>query len=932
LDIIAIYAHKDRDLNNIFVKYQKKNPNNYIELIEKYSPYVSSNLSLVQDISFSDIMYNLKSNPEVTKSTTNLMKYLRAAKKQVSTLTALKDITGEWDTLTAMRNLSIFADYCVDITLNMLIKEAFQEGKITSPDLNKSGISVIAIGKLGSQELNYSSDIDLIFIYDISKNNLVRRSEIVEHYNLIAEKLSDILNKLTTDGYVFRVDTKIRPDPTITTIAVDIDFAENYYKRFAQSWEKTTMLKARHISGDYSVGRDFLKFIDNWIWNKIPDSNEILNLTAVQEYNAVKENDEYIDIKHNHYCIRDIELFVKTNQIINSTPDNKIKTSNTVTAIKDLYNANIISQDDSEKLANIYLYLRDIEHRMQMREDKQAYRIYKDKDSIEELALFMGYNNGSDFINYFDAARTEIKEIFKKPVCSKTKIVKAKQDFIFSGLNDNEGTIDTLSKLGFRHPKRITSAVRNWLYGRYDITGNEQAKYKIIETLPILLKSMSKTFNPDNAFKYFDKLIKNMPEGLPIFSLFIKRNDHMHVITKILGSSDAIAEYMCNNPKVINEVISKDYQRTMQSYDELNYELTFELNKSSDYKDKIKILKNFVNNKKFHTCVRVLLNFSTIEYASKYLSDIAEIAIKSILPYIHEDFEKIYGKIEDSEFALIAIGSLGAKYFTPNSDLDFIPIYNLDGYSLKSDGDISLYSDEYYTKFMQKIITDISTSGIYEIDPRIRPEGDKGPIASSLSNFIKYQLEHEDSWEYMSVVKGIIISKDEKIKRLIKHEIGKIISTPKDENLLKNYMLKQRNEIKERFPARSIWDIKYIDGGLLDISFIIKYLTLKSESIDTNQNSPVKALEKLIEHKVIKEKDAKKLIETYLLLQRLNFFLKMLGCFPLIPQDLSEQAKKIICEHIMEDKNSYSIDKLEEKIIHSIAHTQSIYDELFALN
>ena len=924
---------KDRDLSNIFVKYQKKKTSEYKELIEKYSPYLSANLNIAKNLKFSDIMYNLKTNPNTLKTKNSLMESLRHAKKQASILTAINDISDKWNTQTSMTNLSIFADFCVELALKFVINEAHKRAEIENNDINKSGISVIAIGKLGSYELNYSSDIDLIFIYDKKKSSIKNKQNAEKVFIKIAEEVSEILNKLTKNGYVFRVDTKIKPDMTSSALAIDIDFAKHYYTNFSQTWEKTTMLKARFITGDFRTGNEFIGFLDKWLWNKELSDENILNLLDIQEYNAHKENDEHINIKFDPYRIRDIELFVKTNQLINSPQQDKIKTSNTLEAIKFLSKAEIISKNDAKKLTNIYLFLRDIEHRLQMIDDKQTYQIYRDKETLCNFAKFMGYKTKEEFLGYLETAKIEAKEIFNKPIGKASNIIKPSNRLIFSGINDNEETLKILTYMGFKHPRKITSAIKNWLYGRYDIAKDEQTRYKMIEIIPDLLQAISKSYNPDNAFDYFNKLLQNTNKRSSIFSLFIKEPHYMKLIANALGSSKEIAEYIITDPDIIQKIVSSDFFKPLQSFEELEIELRASLKDTKNYKEALNTTSEFVKNKKFQAGINVINKTTKILYASKFLSDVAEATVTCILPYIHKEFEKEYGYFNNGKFALIAIGSLGAKQFSPHSDLDFIPIYHLDSYNVKSNGKTRLNPNEYYIKLMQKIINDFSLKEIkiYEVDPRIRPEGDTGPIASSLKNFIEYQNKHEDSWEYTSLIKGRILSKDKEMKPLILKEIGKIISTPKDTHLLNKYMLKQRSEIKERFKARSIWDIKYIDGGILDISFIAKYLILNSCVTNANSNGLILSLEKLIKYKLIDEDKGKALLSSYKLLQKTNFFLKLVGNFPFNPKNISEKSQKIMCDYILGDKNTYSIEDLEGKISLSLAISKQIFDEVFIL-
>jgi len=912
-------------LNIIFNKYKKNTKDKYLYLIEKCSPYLTSNLHFIDNLEFENFFHNTEKLLQNDVSTEVLMHNLRIAKKQFSTLTAVKDLRNEWDDLTIMSKLSQFADLCINITLNHLITLAFKDGKLPSPEIENSGISIIALGKLGSKELNYSSDIDLLVLFN--------KEDYKDVYVEITKKLVNILNMLTKDGYVFRVDLRIRPEPENNDLAVSLKTAKKYYMNSEQDWERTAMIRARHVAGDALLSKDFLLTIENWLWRKELDTQAIQSIYALQKQINSKQTikNSALNIKLDQGGIRTLETFVQALQLIHGGNNPDLRVSNITSALTELSIENLISEQTCETLTHCYLFLRNTEHRLQMQEDSRTHTLPEGEEELEIFVAFMGYPSVDSFMQDLNEVRNSVQEICLKS--SSSKIIYLCGNMLFTGIEDDAETLENLYKIGFNHPKRITSSIRNWLQGKYPSTAGEANHHKITEVVPSLLYSMSRTSTPDYAFANFDEFLSRFSEDTNIFSIFANSTQKMNAIINIMGTSPIMASHILAHPRLLGDVLSQGYLEYFSELDVLKNELSDILMEEKNYDEAINSVIRFVNEKKFHAGTHILEGATSITQISKYLSDIAETAISCLLPYIQEEFEKTHGKFKSGEFALILMGSLGAQQFSTDSDLDMIPIYKVDEKEAQSDGKVPLSPSIYYIRLTQKIINALSTyneSGkLYEVDPRLRPEGEKGPIASRFENFIQYQKDNPWTWEYINLTRCRIISPNYDLERALQYEFNKIILAPKDKKILKENILKRQKEISERFSPKNKWDLKYTLGGMMDIVIITQYLILLNANPKINSNNTVKAIENLVNANILAKNTGEILIKSYKLLQTTNCLLKLTGCFPFNPEFVSDKTKKTIANIVLKKEYSDSFNFLEEKIDYAVKTCHAIYQETF---
>ena len=913
-----------------------------------YSPYLYQ--CLRQDIPFlisiltkrpDDILKDLLDQVEYLKTEDNieiLMQKLRRAKKSISLLTGVYDLSGKWTLEDVTRSLSGFAERSVQAATCFLLRKAHHNGHIILPNLNDpeqgSGFIVLGIGKLGGYELNYSSDIDLIIVFDEYRVKTEHPENLSYAFVRMTRELIRILEERTPDGYVFRTDLRLRPDPGSTPLAVSFTAAEIYYGSLGQNWERAAMIKSRPLAGDNITANDFQKLMRSWIWRKnldfatIQDIHSIKRQINTQSQKKKKSFSSILsyNVKLDHGGIREIEFFVQTQQLIYGGRNPEIRQPDTINALKALLNKELISTQAEEDLINAYGFLRNTEHRLQMIDDQQTHSLPSTPESLETFSKFMGYKNSDNFIKDLKKHVTLVKEHYKALFEESPKL-SDKGNLVFTGTEDDPETLKTIEDMGFSDSSRISSIIRGWHHGRYQATHSNRARQILTEITPSLLKSFGQTAHPDEAFLHFDHFLGKLPTGIPIFLLFQAKTELMEVIAEIMGTAPSMAHHLSFHPEILDGLITQDYFGQTPNKEDLKRSLDLQLSTANDYQDILDLIRRWARDMRFQAELHILQSLSPIDECTLFLSNIADISLNTIFPHVQKEFEKKYGLIEKGEFAIIALGQMGAQHMAINSDLDLIAIYDCPNQDAQSNGDKKLPISQYYTRLMQRFISAVSAptaeGKLYEIDMRLRPTGNAGPLAISLERFNEYHKKESWVWEHMSLLRARIILGNKPISKKIDESIYAILTLPRRKKELKSEVIEMYDRIQENFGTSMPWNLKYREGGLIDILFIIQFLQLlhahKNPKVicrDTRQS-----LKLLKENKLISLDTEKELSESFNLLFLLRNFLRLSieGTFE------SNKAPQALNEKLAEIAGTKNIKELENKIAMLTATTHKHY-------
>ena len=819
-----------------------------------------------------------------------IMRALRQAKKRASLLIAVADLSGHWSVEQVTAALTDFADAALQTAISWLLADAARSGKVKLVDaaapLQSCGYVALAMGKQGAYELNYSSDIDLIILYDPFTPLLDDPAEAATFFVRFTRRLVQLMQDVTEDGYVFRTDLRLRPDPRATQVAISIEAAAIYYENQGQNWERAAMIKARSAAGDVALGEEFLDRLKPYIWRKYLDFAAIADVQSLKrQIHAVKGHGEIKVRGHNLKLgrggIREIEFFVQTQQLIAGGRNPKLRGRGTLAMLDHLAEAQWITPQAADELKAAYRFLRTIEHRVQMVNDEQTHSLPVDDAPFESLARFSGFESG-------DAFDAEIRRTLECVLGHYARLFESAEELgtdagslVFTGGEDDPETIETLSRMGYRSPSEVSATIRGWHFGRYAATRSARAREILTELMPRLLTSLAAMGDADLAFMAFDKFLGGLPAGVQLFSLLKANPRLLDLLAMILGSAPRLAEQLSRRPKVLDAVLDPGFFGAMPTAGQMGQVIASAMPPGIPLDEAVDRARIVGKEQAFRIGVRVLSETVSAVDAGTAFSQLAGLLLTHLHAAVLEDLEQRHGKVPGGRSAVIAMGKLGGREMTAGSDLDLVIIYDAAEGVEMTDGAKPLSINQFYARMTQRLISALSAPTaegvLYEVDMRLRPSGSKGPVAASLSSFRSYHHESAWTWEKLAMTRARPICGDESLMAALSAEIAAALCEARDaEATVKDVVDMRRLMIREQ-GSTGLWDIKRARGGLVELEFIAQTLQLLSAPanpsvLDTNT---LAALEKLWRAGVIDAADHVALKEAGLLYHRLTQVLRL---------------------------------------------------------
>lgn len=935
-----------------FPKYRqnKTSVSHWQQLVESYSHYLAFLSQQNPDITPDrpdELFEKLLTDATKQLGTKNadVMKILRQTKSKCALLFASADLSGVWGDLDVMHHLSRLADFCVTAALRHLLLKHHADKNIKLKNIKKPeegcGIAVIALGKWGAYELNYSSDIDLMVIFDPAKAPVADADEVQNFFVRLTRDLARMIDHATEDGYVFRTDLRLRPDPGAMPLAVSIGTAEIYYGSMGQNWERAAMIKARVASGDASVGADFMRIMHAWIWRKN------LDFAAIQDIHSIKRqiNSKHaqpktgknpwagFNVKLGHGGIREIEFFAQTQQLIFGGREPQLRTPQTLTALKALADTGHITKKQADTLHDAYLFLRHTEHRLQMQEDRQTHSLPLQEPAFKKFAAFAEFDNEAALIKALEKHTGAVKKLYQS-LFTEAPNLSITGNLVFTGVEDDPETLLTLNDMGFKAPEKITAAIRGWHHGRYRAMRSERARQILTELIPLLLQTLGKTPHPDDAFLRFDAFLMKLPSGVPIFSMFAQNPRVMELVATVMGSAPALAEALGTHPQVLDGVLSKDFFGRLPTLDVLKKELARHLSFSKDYQDILDDTRKWAREKRFHAGIHILQNLSPDAATSLYFSDIAETVVSTLLPYVQEDFARQHGTFKTGELIIVAMGSFAGRHMFADSDLDIIALYKTAPKEKASNGAKPLPPNAYYIRLVQRIISAISAptaeGALYTVDMRLRPAGDDGPLAAQFDGYFDYQRKDAWVWEHMSLIRSRIVYGEPETIAAFEDEKLKILTAPRDDKKLKTDMRTMRQKIDKKFGSKDPWMLKYASGGIMDIMFATHYLMLK-HAPDTKgilHQDLGAGLEAMYKKKLLSQKDFKSLHTAISAILSAQGFLRLTAEIPFKPDAAAPALLSGLAQRV--SGKTATFKTLAKEMKTTMKAAADVYKDIFA--
>ena len=860
--------------------------------------------------------------------------YLRLQKSRIALLLAMGDVEKSYKLGTITSGLSRFADLCLDILLCFIVHNRMRRGDLEWPkgeeqppcvDLVRNcGLTILALGKLGGFELNYSSDIDLIVLYDSQRVPDTGKRMLGDLCVRITRDLVRAMEDHSAFGYIFRTDLRLRPDPGSTPLALSVIAAENYYQTIGQTWERSAFIKARPCAGDLKVGFQFLEFMIPFIWRKNMDFTALEDIQNMK--NMIHEHhhhEEYklagYDVKLGHGGIREIEFFAQMHQLILGGRDYNLRTIATLDTLSILKSNAIITAETHRNLRQAYHFLRTLEHRIQMINDEQSHKVPEDTDHIKRLSAFMGFKTVADFDDTLNGTIKTVHEIYQSMLTEKG--MNSDQD------DDKNISLDRLKELGYESPDIAFETIKRWQSGRYKALRTERARRFLGQSLVPLIGALAKADEPDKSLSRFDNFIANLPQGVQIFALFHANQWLFDVISRIMSLSPRLADHLARKPHLFDAVLDPGFFTALPDKAALKHNLELTLKRCSSYEDVLDTCRRWVHNHQFNIGVQLIEGIISVTEANLKFTEIADITLECLLPRVTNNYQDRYGAFESGELAVIAMGSYGGKSLTFTSDLDLIMLYDAPEEGLSEKGHSA---SQYYSRLGQHIITALTAltaeGQLYDVDMRLRPSGRKGPLVVTLETFDSYQ--HQDAWafEHMALTRARIVSASAPFAGRIPDSITSVLTLPRDKKRFPRPILDLREKVDLEYGSSDVWAVKYVRGGLVDAEFIIQYLLLKHGDKRTPPFviGHEKALQELIQLGVLSEQDGNKLNKAAKLLSYVMNILRL--CYETKSKDrnYSNELIKLLCKTTStKDKNDLvkQLEQAQEFVYALFQHT-----------
>lgn len=792
------------------------------------------------DAAFEDALSAAKDKSSLaTETMDGVKRRLRVAKRQAALAIGAADIANVWPLERITGALSDFACAALQASCRHLLRGLHESGELALPDPedpeSDSGLIILGMGKLGARELNYSSDIDLIILFDQDTVPYTGDGGLQHLFTRLARNLVTLMDERTRDGYVFRTDLRLRPDPGATPPAISVIAAEVYYESAGQNWERAAMVKARPVAGDQQAGLAFLDILRPFMWRRSLDFAAIQDIQSIKrQINAHRGGAEIAVAGHNIKLgrggIREIEFYAQTQQLIWGGRDPGLRVRGTIEAIAGLTAAGHVTPAALADLTKAYGFHRRLEHRLQMTDDRQTHELPDDPEGLRKLAIFLGYETveafTEDLLVELRTVATHYAALFEDE-----GDLAGTGNLVFTGAEDDPDTLKNLADMGFAEPATISSTVRVWHAGRYRAMRSARARELLTELVPALLESVAASPNPDLAFRRFDEFLQGLPAGVQLFSLFTANPGLFDFVAEIMGAAPKLAGWLSRYPILLDGVLSSDFFDFVPGAAEMAAELAEAGEQARDFQDFLDIERRWANDKVFQIGAHMLRGRLSPVDASGPLSDIADTCLTALLPEIERTFSEDHGKVPGGTMAVVAFGKLGSREMTVGSDLDLMFVYDCPPDVSESDGRKPLSPGQYYARLCQRFIGAITAPTVegklYEVDMRLRPAGDAGPIASSLEAFTKYQQSEAWTWEYQALTRARVVCAEGDLGARFDDVMRAVLTVPRDEAKTLADVAEMRERLRKEHGTDDLWSPKHLGGGLVDIEFIAQYLQLR---------------------------------------------------------------------------------------------------------
>lgn len=812
-----------------------------------------------------------------------------------------RDLRPEQAVEETMRELSALADASLDVAYRFCRAAVERDfGALTVPTTGEPHrFVVLGMGKLGGGELNFSSDIDLIYFYDDddgeSSGGARGKCTPREFFSRIAEGITQLMAEITEDGFVFRTDLRLRPFGTQGAIVQSLPSALVYYEGWGQTWERSALIKARPVAGDLAVGERFLRDVEPFVYRRYLDFSTVEELREMKtriERELLAPMNRERNVKLGPGGIREVEFFTQALQLLNGGHDASVRDANTLRALERVAERGLIPRNEARSLSDAYRFLRQVEHKIQMVQEAHSHTIPESRDEQAALARRLGYKKErgkseralfwSDFRRQTEAVGAAFDRLFH----GAEKEIRAggisRWETLWSRLDDETATIAKLRALGLAEPER---AYRDLLMIQDGDEPPTPRRVRIMRLLgPALLEAALRSPAAERALFNLAEISRRLGGRTGFIALLAENPKTMHLLVDLFSGSQYLTDLFLQRRELIDSLLRADLVTPRKSAAEMRRGIDAAIAAVGDLEERLNALRRAKSEELLRIGIHDLGNELALEDVFAELTHLADASLDAALGLAAADIKQKYGALPEGRFTLLGMGKLGGGEIDYGSDLDLIFLYDAPDDARSGGGDSgSIDAHEYYVRLGQKLITFLTAAMeegvLYRIDMRLRPSGRVGPIVSSLAAFRHYHETSSELWERQALIKlraaagdPSLGAKAEAVARAFAY--GKTL-TSEDVATIDHLRMRMEKELAKEDEER--FNLKKGMGGLVDIEFLTQMLQLSHGGARPRLQTPstLAALKALFEEKILGAEEYRVLSEGYLFLRRLDHRLRL---------------------------------------------------------
>jgi glutamate-ammonia-ligase adenylyltransferase len=763
---------------------------------------------------------------------------LRRLKAELHLMTALADLGQVWDLDQVTGALTRFADAATAAALAAAAREELAAGRLTRLGAGEEGPApgwfCIAMGKQGAFELNYSSDIDISIFFEPELLPLAEGQEAQAFAVRLTQRLAELLQARTGDGYVFRVDLRLRPDPSSTPPAVPVPAALDYYESVGQNWERAAFIKARACAGDLTSAERFLDELRPFVWRKNLDFASIADIHSIKRQIHVHKVDDRLtargaDLKLGRGGIREIEFYVQTQQLILGGRNPELRANRTLEALAALEAAGHVRPEAASALAQAYDLLRRVEHRVQMVADEQTHRLPEADEERRRIGALCGHRLLRSFDSEITSVLKRVNKLYGELFPDDEDLSSKFGSLIFTGVEDDAETLATLARMGFSHPARVSQTIRGWHHGHIAATRTERGRELFTRLAPRLLEAMQASGAPDEAFNRFGAFFSALSSGVQIQSLFLAQPRLFELMVQVMAFAPRLASTLARRPGAIDAMLDASFFSPIQADAEALSGLRAAVQEADGFEAAMDAARRAHREHAFRIGVQVMSGTASAEEAGRAFAALGDACIQALAATSLAEVGRIAGDFP-GQVAAVALGKAGSREMSAGSDLDLMTLYRADEPGAAA-GIKGWGAEVFYGRFTQRLIAALSSQtgegGLYEVDMQLRPSGTKGPVAVSFGAFASYYDGEAETWEHLALTRARVVwASSESFAQDAGQAIEAALRRPRERAQAARDVQEMRVLMERERPPKGTWDLKLSRGGLVDIEFAAQFLQL----------------------------------------------------------------------------------------------------------